>query len=150
MDGMTPPAEDAAELAAALRLSVGRIARKVRAAKSVVGDLALSEASVLARLDSYGPDSPGALAELEGVRPQAMATTLAALEERGLVSRGRHANDRRRAVITVTDAGRKMTADRRSVSVQRMAAAIDEEFTPAERRELLTLLALLDRLGERL
>ncbi|WP_438289737.1 hypothetical protein [Streptomyces sp. HUAS TT7] len=53
-------------------------------------------------------------------------------------------------MITVTDAGRKMTADRRSVSVQRMAAAIDEEFTPAERRELLAMLALLDRLGERL
>ncbi|MFD7165327.1 MarR family winged helix-turn-helix transcriptional regulator [Streptomyces violascens] len=143
-------AEDATEIAAALRLSVGRIARKVRAAKSAAGDLALSESSVLARLDSYGPDSPGALAELEGVRPQAMATTLAALEERGLVSRGRDANDRRRAVITVTEAGRKMTADRRSVSVQRMAAAIDEEFTPTERRELLALLALLDRLGERL
>jgi DNA-binding MarR family transcriptional regulator len=131
-------------------LVVGRIARKVRAAKNAVGDLALSESSVLARLDRDGPHSPGSLAEREGVRPQAMATTLAALEERGLVSRGRDATDGRRAVMAITDAGHKMAADRRSVSVQRVAAAIEEEFTSAERRELLALLTLLDRLAERL
>jgi DNA-binding MarR family transcriptional regulator len=79
-----------------------------------------------------------------------MATTLAALEERGLVSRGPDATDRRRAVMTITDAGRKLVADRRSVSVQRVGAAIEEEFTPAERRKLLAMLTLLDRLAERL
>jgi DNA-binding MarR family transcriptional regulator len=150
MDEMRAPAQDAAEVGAALRLIVGRIARKARAAKNAVGDLALSESSVLARLDQDGPDSPGSLAEQEGVRPQAMAATLAALEERGLVSRGPDATDGRRAVVAITDAGRKMVADRRSVSVQRMAAAIEEEFTPAERRELLAMLTLLDRLAERL
>jgi DNA-binding MarR family transcriptional regulator len=150
MNEMRPPAEDAAEVAAALQLIVGRIARKVRAAKNAVGDLALSESSVLARLDRDGPGSPGSLAEQEGVRPQAMATTLAALEERGLVSRGPDATDGRRAVMAITDAGRKMAADRRSASVQRVAAAIEQEFTPTERRELLELLALLDRLAKRL
>ncbi|MFD7340121.1 hypothetical protein ACFV98_29590 [Streptomyces violascens] len=61
------------------------------------------------------------------------------------MSHGRDANDRRRAVITVTEAGRKMTADRRSESVQRMAAAMEEEFSPAERRELLAMPTLRDR-----
>lgn len=143
---VTTPAEDAA----ALRLIVGRIARKLRAAKNVVGGLALSESSVLARLESDGPASPSALAEQEGVRPQAMAVTLAALEERGLVSREPHAADRRRAVIAMTAAGRKMAADRRSVSGQRLATAIEEEFSQAERRELQQLMTLLDRLSERL
>jgi DNA-binding MarR family transcriptional regulator len=150
MNEMRPPAEDAAEAAAVLQLIVGRIARKVRAAKNAVGDLALSESSVLARLDRDGPGSPGSLAEQEGVRPQAMATTLAALEERGLVSRRPDATDGRRAVVEITDAGRKMAADRRSASVQRVAAAIEQEFTPAERRELLAMLAMLDRLAKRL
>ncbi|HEX4704946.1 MAG TPA: MarR family transcriptional regulator [Pseudonocardiaceae bacterium] len=151
MDEMSQPAQDAAEVAAALRLAVSRIARKVRAAKNtVVGDLALSESSVLARLDRDGPDSPGSLAEQEGVRPQAMAATLAALQERGLVSRGPDATDGRRAVMAITDAGRTMAADRRSVSVRRLAAAIEAEFTPAERRELRAMLTLLDRLVERL
>jgi DNA-binding MarR family transcriptional regulator len=149
MNEVAPVAVDAAEMGAALRLVVGRIVRKVRQAKSAVGDLTLSEASVLARLERDGPDSPGSLAGLEGVRPQAMAATLAALEERGLVSRRPDPGDGRRAVMTVTDAGRAVIADRRSVSVRRLAAAI-EAFTPDERQRLAEALPLLDRLAERL
>ncbi|MGX1854702.1 MarR family transcriptional regulator [Streptomyces sp. NPDC055299] len=58
-----------------------------------MGDVPLFEASLLARLDRDDPDHPGTLSASEGVRPQAMATTLAALEERGLVSRRRDAAD---------------------------------------------------------
>ncbi|GAA4601903.1 MarR family transcriptional regulator [Actinoallomurus liliacearum] len=141
---------DASEIAAALRLSVGRIARKMRQAKGSVGGLALSEISTLARLDREGPSSPSALAAVEGVRPQAMAATLAALEERGLVDRSPDESDGRRAVMTITEAGRGLVADRRSESIRRLAAVIDAEFTPTERRALLPVLPLLDRLAERL
>ncbi|MEU1624549.1 MarR family transcriptional regulator [Streptomyces sp. NPDC020096] len=150
MDEIRSTGDDAAEVAAALRLVVGRIARRVRQAKSAVGEVTLSEASVLARLDRDGPDSPGSLAELERVRPQAMASTLAALEGRGLVSRRQDPADGRRAVMTVTDAGRKVMADRRSESVRLLTAALEREFTPDERRQLLSALPLLDRLAERL
>ncbi|MFD4548004.1 MarR family winged helix-turn-helix transcriptional regulator [Streptomyces sp. NPDC058466] len=143
------PADDPADVAEALRLAVGRIARRMRQAHAV-GDLTLSERSVLARLDLDGAESPGVLAELERVRPQAMATTLASLEERGLVSRRPDPADRRRAVMTLTDAGRKVLADRRSESVQNLAAVLEGDFTPAEREKLLELLPLLDRLAERL
>lgn len=150
MDETPTPEDDAAEIAAEVRLIMGRMVRKIRQAKNALGDVTLSESSVLARLDRDGPDSPGSLAALEGVRPQAMATTLAALEERGLVSRRPDPDDGRRAVMTVTSAGRKVVADRRSASVQRLAAALEEGFTPAERRELAAVLPLLDRLAERL
>ncbi|MFJ6213331.1 MarR family winged helix-turn-helix transcriptional regulator [Streptomyces sp. NPDC092296] len=149
MDETGTPPDDAVEVAAALRLAVGRIARRVRQAHTV-GELTLSEASVLSRLDREGADSPGALAETERVRPQAMAATLAGLEERGLVSRRQDPADGRRAVVSVTDTGRKVLADRRSESVQRLAALLDQEFTPTERRQMLALLPLLDRLAERL
>ncbi|MFJ4846700.1 MULTISPECIES: MarR family winged helix-turn-helix transcriptional regulator [unclassified Streptomyces] len=149
MDDIPPVADDPTEVGAALRLAVGRIARRLRQAHAV-GDVTLSEVSVLARLDREGPDSPGSLAELERVRPQAMATTLAGLEERGLVSRRPDAADGRRAVVTVTDAGRKVLADRRSESVQRLGAVIRAEFTDDERHRLLAVLPLLDRLSERL
>jgi DNA-binding MarR family transcriptional regulator len=142
-------ADDAAELGAALGLAVGRIARRVRQAHSV-GDVTLSEVSVLARLNRDGADSPGSLAELERVRPQAMASTLATLEERGLVRRRQDASDGRRVLMRVTDAGRKVLADRRSESVRRLTTVLEEEFTPAEQRRLLAMLPLLDRLAERL
>jgi DNA-binding MarR family transcriptional regulator len=140
---------DPTEVAAALRLAVGRIARRVRQSHAV-GELTLSERSVLARLDREGPASPGALAEAERVRPQAMATTLAAMEERGLVSRRPDPADGRRAVLTISDEGRRLMAERRSESVRSLAAVLERDFTPTERAELLAVLPLLDRLAERL
>lgn len=150
MDTIRTPASDAAEIGAALRLIVGRLVRKLRQVKDSIGAVTLSEASVLARLDRDGPDSPGSLAALEGVRPQAMATTLAALEARGLVSREPDPADGRRAVMTVTEAGHTVVADRRSASVRRLADVIERELNPAERKELVAVLPLLDRLAERL
>ncbi|WP_405684023.1 MarR family transcriptional regulator [Streptomyces sp. NBC_01387] len=151
MDGVeeSEAADDAARTGTAVRLAVARIARRLRQTHAV-GDVTLSEVSVLARLSRDGADSPGSLAELERVRPQAMASTLAALEERGLVSRRQDPADRRRAVMTVTDAGRSVLRERRSESVQRLTEVLDEEFTPAERRRLLAVVPLLERLAERL
>jgi DNA-binding MarR family transcriptional regulator len=149
MHEVRPPDDDATDGAATLGLVVGRIARRLRQGHTE-GDLAPSEASVLARLNRDGADSPGSLAELERVRPQAMASTLATLEERGLVRRRRDAADGRRAVMTVTEAGRAVLAERRSESVRRLTTVLEEEFTPAERRRLLAALPLLDRLAERL
>ncbi|MEU6609905.1 MarR family transcriptional regulator [Streptomyces shenzhenensis] len=140
--------QDTAGLAAALRLAVARITRRLRQAHAV-GDVSLSGVSVLARLAGAGPDSPGALAEAERVRPQAMAATLAGLEQRGLVRRAPDAADGRRAIVSITDEGRAVLAERRSESVDLLARALDE-FTPQERQVLRAALPLLDRLAERL
>ncbi|WP_256339673.1 MULTISPECIES: MarR family transcriptional regulator [unclassified Streptomyces] len=83
---------DTTALAGELRLAMGRSVRRP-----------LSGASVLARLARTGPDSPGSLADLERVRPQAMAGTLAGLEQRGLVSRAPDAADGRRAIVSLTE-----------------------------------------------
>jgi DNA-binding MarR family transcriptional regulator len=138
-----------AQMAAELKVVVGRIARRLRQAHAA-GELTLSEASVLSRLDRQGPASPGVLAEEEGVRPQAMAATLAALGQRGLVDRTPDPADGRRVVMSITAAGRALVSDRRSVSVQRIAHVLDDVFTPTERRKLLAVLPLLDRLAAHL
>jgi DNA-binding MarR family transcriptional regulator len=141
---------DAGETAVRLRLAAGRIARKLRQAKAGTTGLALSEMSVLARLDREGSSSPTALAAAEGVRPQAMAVTLAALEERGLITRRPDESDGRRAVVSIGSAGRELVADRRSRSARYLADTIESEFTAAERQLLEAALPLLDRLAERL
>ncbi|MEV6839263.1 MarR family transcriptional regulator [Streptomyces sp. NPDC051133] len=135
-------------LAGALRLAMGRIVRRLRQAHAV-GDVSLSGVSVLARLARSGPDSPGSLAELERVRPQAMASTLAGLEQRALVSRTPDPADGRRAILAITDEGRAILEQRRSESVARLSHALDE-FTPRERQALQDALPLLDRLAERI
>jgi DNA-binding MarR family transcriptional regulator len=79
-----------------------------------------------------------------------MASTLAALEQRGMVARSPDADDGRRAVMTLTPAGREVIHDHRSASVELLTLALQAEFTPAERRKLLAVVPLLDRLAERL
>jgi DNA-binding MarR family transcriptional regulator len=143
------PERESARAAAELKIAVGRLVRRLRQAHAV-GELTLSEMSVLSRLDRDGPAAPSALAESERVRPQAMASTLAALEQRGMVGRTPDAVDGRRVVMAVTDAGRAVIHDRRSASVARIALALEEGFTTAERRRLLAAVPLLERLAERL
>ncbi|MEU2773294.1 MarR family transcriptional regulator [Streptomyces sp. NPDC007162] len=141
-------ADETSRLASELRLAVGRVTRRLRQAHAV-GDISLSGVSVLARLAADGPDSPTALAEMERVRPQAMASTLAQLEQRGLVGRTPDPADGRRSIVAVTEDGRAVLAERRSESVQRLAAVIDE-LSAAERATLAAALPLLGRLAERL
>ncbi|WP_369251233.1 MarR family winged helix-turn-helix transcriptional regulator [Streptomyces sp. R41] len=114
-----------------------------------MGDVSLSGVSVLARLAADGPNSPGSLAELERVRPQAMASTLAVLEQRGLVGRTPDTADGRRIIVAITQEGQAMLAERRSESVHRLSVVLDE-FTEEERETLASALPLLDRLAERL
>ncbi|MGW2934508.1 MarR family winged helix-turn-helix transcriptional regulator [Streptomyces sp. NPDC001156] len=139
---------DTARLASDLRLAVSRVTRRLRQAHAV-GDVSLSAVSVLARLSSDGPDSPTSLAEMERVRPQAMASTLALLEQRGFVRRTPDATDGRRSIVAITEEGQAMLAERRSESVHRLSAALDE-CTAEERATLASALPLLDRLVERL
>ncbi|MCH5671161.1 MarR family winged helix-turn-helix transcriptional regulator [Streptomyces gilvus] len=141
-------ARDSVRLASDLRLAVGRVTRRLRQAHAV-GDVSLSGVSVLARLAADGPDSPTSLAEMERVRPQAMASTLALLEQRGLVRRTPDATDGRRSIVAVTEEGRAMLAERRSESVDRLGAVL-EGFSAEERAALAAALPLLDRLAERL
>ncbi|WP_405945541.1 MarR family transcriptional regulator [Streptomyces prunicolor] len=139
---------DTARLATELRLAVGRLTRRLRQAHAV-GDVSLSGVSVLARLARDGSESPTSLAEAERVRPQAMASTLALLEQRGLVRRSPDAADGRRSILAITDEGRAVLAERRSAAVNRLGAVLDE-FTAEERATLAAALPLLDRLAERL
>ncbi len=140
---------DLVRAGADLRVAVGRIARRLRQAHAV-GDVTLSEMSVLARLDRDGPNTSGALAELERIRPQAMGVTLSDLESRGLVRREADAADGRKLLTSITDAGRNMVSQRRSASAERLGRALSEEFSVAEQRKLLAVLPLLDRLAEKL
>jgi len=135
--------------AADLRVALGRIVRRLRQAHEP-GELTLSELSVLSRLDRDGPATPGVLAGGERVRPQAMGTTLATLEQRGLVARMPDPDDRRRVSMSVTEAGRRLLLDRRSASTRRMTRALAERFTPEERRRLIDAVPLLDRLADSL
>jgi DNA-binding MarR family transcriptional regulator len=135
--------------AAELRIAVGRIVRRLRQ-EWEAGDLTAAELSMLARLEQDGPCGPAALAEAEQVTPPVVCSTVAGLQRRGLVRRDPDPRDGRRVILSVTRAGRAELTARRSVLSQRVAAALADGFTPAERRQLIDVVPLLQRLAARL
>jgi DNA-binding MarR family transcriptional regulator len=140
-------AVDEARISADLQIALGRVVRRLRQVH-VPGDLTLSETSVLARLERGGPASPSELAIDEHVRPQAMCTTLGTLERQALVTRAADPADGRRAVMSVTEAGRQLLMDRRGIKAERMARALSAGFSIEEQRQLADATMLLDRLAD--
>jgi DNA-binding MarR family transcriptional regulator len=138
---------DAAEVAEALRVSIGLFLRRLRQVQAE-GELTLPESSALVRLDRGGPATPGVLARLEQISPQSMGATLGALEARGLVERRPDPGDGRRAVMSLTEAGLQMLRSRRSARTGQLAQALASGFTQPELRQLMAAAPLLERLAQ--
>lgn len=140
---------DANEIAAALRVAIGLLTRRMRQVRTE-DELTLPETSALARLDRGGPTTASALARVEQISPQSMGATLAALEARGLVGRRPDPQDGRRSVISATEAGLRLLRARRHAKTDHLARALEAEFTPAELGQLTAVTPLIERLAQRI
>ncbi len=131
-------------LASALRLSVVRLNRRLRAQRADTS-VTLTQLAALSTLDLHGALTPGELAAHEKVQPPSMTRVLAALEERGLVVRRPHPSDGRQALVQLTDAGRDLLAQevrmREAWLAQRLA-----ELPTEDRETLRAASAVIDRL----
>ncbi len=144
---MTPTtsARTDAGLAAALRLSVGRLARRLRSERELEG-LGLSAVSVLGLLFREEELTVGELAEIDRVQPPSMTRTVAALVEDGYVARRQDEHDKRRVLCTLTDKGHAMVRAERRRRDAWLACRL-REFTPEERELLRRAAPLLERLA---
>jgi len=138
---------DVQDIAAALRVSIGLLVRRLRQVQPD-GEITLPETSALARLDRGGPATPSELARLERISPQSVGATIAALEARGLVERRADPGDGRRAVISLTDAGSQMLRHRRNARTEKLAAALSAGFSPSELNQLKAAAPLIERLAQ--
>ena len=133
---------DSALMASELRVVLGRLVRRLRAE----GGFPLSHAAVLGRLDREGVQSVSDLAHAEGVRPQSMAQTVNDLEADGLVERRPDPDDRRRALVELTEQGRLALAAERQRREGWLAEAITT-LSPEEQALLDRTVGLLRRLA---
>lgn len=91
------------EVAARLRLVLGRVGRRIRL-DTEFGLPPLQNAA-LATISHHGPLRLGELAAREGVSAPTMSRVLAALEERGLVDRRPDPQDARSVLLSLNAAG---------------------------------------------
>jgi DNA-binding MarR family transcriptional regulator len=134
-------------LAGELRVVVGQLRRRLREQASF-GDLTWSQTSVLSRLERDGPATVTSLARAEGMRPQSMGATVAALEAAGLVSGSPDPQDGRQTILSLTAACREWIKVSRAAKEDWLFQAIQSKLSPQEQGELAKGVELLKRLAE--
>src|SRR5215469_11619232 len=139
-----------AGLASALRISVSRLARRLRAERTAHGlqpELSDTQLGALATLERKGAMTPGELAEHEKVQPPSMTRVIAVLEQSGLVMRAAHATDKRQVVLTVSDEGRELVHQSRRLREAWLARRL-RELTPQEKAKLRAAAPILEKLSQ--
>lgn len=128
-----------------LRLTVLRLARRIR--KNEASRFSPPQQSVLAILDSYGPMTPGRLAEIEAVQPPSITRILGQLEQLGVVTREPDKDNLRQVQIRLTDEGLLAAAEVHSGRDEWLATML--ERLPADRKDsLMDLVETLELLLE--
>src|SRR5919198_6619790 len=98
----------AGNLAAHLRVTVTRLARRLR--QEAGSELSPSQQATLATIERHGPLTPSELAVRERVQRPTVTRIVALLEQRGLVQRTRDPQDGRSSLVALTPAGRDLLA----------------------------------------
>lgn len=139
---------DDTELGSRLRLSVTRLARRLRQqAQQADAEVTPSQLATLSSVERLGPITLGELASVERVQPPTMTRIISGLEEAGLVARKVDKKDRRIARVETTVAGRRFLERTRSRKDAYLAARI-RTLDPEDRAVLARATTLLERLLE--
>ncbi|AUY50233.1 MarR family transcriptional regulator [Streptomyces sp. CB01881] len=112
-----------------LRSSTMRLSRRLRHQR-VEESLSPTEMGVLGTLARCGKATPGELARKEHVQPPSMTRIVAMLEEKGLVRREPHPEDRRQVVVSSTEQAEVILQEsrrRRNAWLAELAEGLDEE-----------------------
>jgi DNA-binding MarR family transcriptional regulator len=140
---------DTPQVASELTMAMTRLRARLRLESSApVRSWTWSQLSTLRRIVEHGPTTAAALAQIEHVRPQSIAETLAALKADGLVATAPDPADGRKSLLTATARGHEVSD---SIIAQReewLTRALDATTTPAERQLLAKAAAILTKLAD--
>jgi DNA-binding MarR family transcriptional regulator len=134
---------DEAAVAARLRLSVTRLARRLRQESG--SGLSPSQGSALAAIHNHGPLTLGALAEHERVTPPTISKVAAKLEAEGLIQRSPDPTDGRVSQVSATKAGRALVEESRRRKTTWLTSRIGD-LDPAEQVRLADALDAIEQL----
>ena len=110
-------------LAESLRVSIGRLARKLR--QQSLGGLTPSQTSILFTLDRHGAMSMSQLAELESISKPSATGIVGRLFDKGLLHRSPDPGDGRSSIVDITSGASRLLEQRRRERTAYLANRID-------------------------
>lgn len=134
-------------LAGELRVVVSKLSRRLRE-QAHAGDFTNAQKSVLQRLERDGPATVSMLARAEGVRPQSMRITVAALEAAGVVSGNPDPKDGRQTFLSLTPSFLKIVRTGRAAREDWLFRALQAQLAAREHEQLAAAVKLLSRLAD--
>jgi DNA-binding MarR family transcriptional regulator len=132
-------------LAGELRVVLGKVIRRLRE-QANMGDLTLSQLSVLKRLETDGPATVTTLAKAVGMRSQSLGETVSTLQAAGHVCGAPDPTDGRRTILSLTPACRKWIKESRAAREDWLCRTIQTKLGKSEQKELAKAVELLQRL----
>jgi MarR family transcriptional regulator for hemolysin len=107
------------------------------------GGLTYAQVRALFVLGAHEESTAGEIAEQARLSPGAVSGMLDELEEQGIVSRVRCADDRRRVLVSLTDTGRKVLGERK----RRWAKRWEDSMDGVDDRDLEAAVEVLRRIA---
>jgi DNA-binding MarR family transcriptional regulator len=141
------PSPQLAALAGELRIVLSRLKRRLRE-QADAGDFTNAQKSVLLRLERDGPATVSMLARAEGVRPQSMRMTVAALEAAGMVSGKPDPEDGRQTFLSLAPAFTKLVRTGRAAREDWLFRALQAQLSGREQDQLAAAVKLLGKLAD--
>ena len=140
---------DTSQVATELTMAMTRLRARLRLESSApVRSWTWSQLSTLRRIIEHGPTTAAALAQIEHVRPQSIAETVAALKANGLVTTAPDPADGRKSLLTATALGHQVADSVIAQREQWLTRALDAMATPAERQLLADAVTVLNKLAD--
>jgi|SRR5450830_162175 len=139
--------EQVLQLATQLRILIGKLRRRLRE-EGHMGDISMSQASVLYTLERDGPATVSSLARAEGMRPQSMSAIVLSLSEIQMVTGAPDPQDGRQTIFSLTDICRSWIQQSRAAREDWLARNIESRLSAQEVDEVSRAVELLKRLTQ--
>lgn len=140
---------DTAQIATELAMAMARLRARLRNESSGPDrPWTWSQLSSLLRVIKNGPMTASELAQIEHVRPQSIAETIAALKAEGLIETAPDPTDKRKSLITATARGREVAGSVIARREEWLTHALDTVATPVEQQLLADAVAVLNKLAD--
>lgn len=108
--------------------------------------LSLTERSTLALISQHTEILPGELAAIEKITTQGMSQIINHLMELGYILKTPSSEDRRKVIITLTDAGRKLVRQRQQEKQEWLSRRIGQVLNAREKQTLADAVDIMTKL----